>query len=373
LGAARRAATQILVTATGNWTRDRASVALFGCGWAGARHAEAWNELGVEVAWAVDSDADKSETFADKFGGQATASWELSLADQGVTIVDICLPHALHAQAAIAAATRRKHILCEKPLAISLEDADRMIEAADRAGVVLMVAENVCFDPARRRLAELVHQGAIGRPALLQIAREANLARSFLSSRRWFLDEQVAGGGIMLSGGVHDFETARMLLGEIEQVGSLRAPRRLEEMGGDDTSVAVFRFASGAIGVLVESYVAKRALTAGGDEHHTVRVDGEYGSLLLENQGPIRLFSEETFGSLSAGTEHVLPVEPVDTFRLELEHLLDALEQGFEPISSGRSQRRAIELVSAAYASMDHNGEPIFCSAKPDAPAEAER
>ena len=96
----------------------------------------------------------------------------------------------------------------------------------------------------------------------------------------------------MMSGGVHSFATLLMLLGEVESVCSLRAPQRFVEMEGDDTSVALVKFASGAVGTLVESFVMKSLATASGAEVHTLRIDGDLGHLAVTSPRTIRVFSE---------------------------------------------------------------------------------
>ena len=115
----------------------------------------------------------------------------------------------------------------------------------------------------------------------------------------------------MMSGGVHDFETMRLLLGEIESVQALRARQRFQEMEGDDTSVALVRFRSGAVGTLVESFLMKSLVTAAGPEVHTLRVDGTLGHLVPcapsgsacgRSSAPLRVFL------LAWTTYHVPPI-----------------------------------------------------------------
>jgi len=200
-------------------------VAIIGCGWAGMRHVQAYRGCGAELRWAVDLDRERAKAVQGVQRGIRTAAdFRQALDDPDVDAVDICLPHDLHASVAVEAAEAGKHILCEKPIAASLEGADQMIEAADRSDVVLMIAENVRFDPLYHRIWELLQDGVIGQPALIQMTRECYLSRSFLQERRWFLDARAAAGGIMMSGGIHDFETMRMLIGEVESVQALRAP-----------------------------------------------------------------------------------------------------------------------------------------------------
>jgi predicted dehydrogenase len=285
------------------------------------------------------------------------------LGDSEVDAVDICLPHDVHAQVAVEAAEAGKHILCEKPIAATLEGADRMIEAAERASVVLMIAENVRFTPLFHRMRDLLRDGVIGRPALIQMTRECYLARSFLEERRWFLNARRAAGGIMMSGGIHDFETMRMLIGEVESVQALRARQRFPEMEGDDTSIAMVRFCDGTVGTLVESFVMKSLTTAAGPEIHTLRIDGDLGCVSVRDGRTIRLFSERE-DLLPEGelTQHDIYVPAEDTFSLEIQHFIGCIRKGVTPITSGRSQRRPLEIVLAAYRSMESGGQSVTLS-----------
>jgi predicted dehydrogenase len=193
----------------------------------------------------------------------------------------------------------------------------------------------------------------IGRPALIQMTRECYLTRSFLEDRRWFLDRQAAAGGIMMSGGIHDFETMRLLIGEVASVSAMEARQRFAEMQGDDTSVALVRFVDGTVGTLVESFIMKSLITASGAEVHTLRIDGDLGSLTVRDGRTIRMFSERPeFFPSGALAQHDIYVPEANTFELEIEHFLSCVRTGREPVTSGRSQRRPLEIVLAAYHSM---------------------
>ena len=335
-------------------------VALIGCGVAGQHHARAWVAHGCELVWAVDLEPRRAESLrALHPGAQMSADYGAVLRDDAVDAVDICLPHNLHAPVAVDAALAGKHVLCEKPLACTLKEADRMIAAADRGGVILMVAENVRFDPTYLRVQRLLQDGAIGTPALIQVTREAYLRRSFLEERQWFLDQESAAGGIMMSGGIHDLETMRMLLGPIDSIYALRARQRFHEMEGDDTSVAVVRFRSGAVGTLVESFILKNLATASGPEVHTLRVDGDDGSIAVQIGEPICLFSERAPWTSDLGlAEHRIHVAKGDTTLELVRAFCNSVHSGEEPVTSGRRQRRALELVLAAYRSMSL-GAPV--------------
>jgi predicted dehydrogenase len=336
-------------------------IAIIGCGWAGTRHARAFAACGGTVTWAVDVNIARAEALRTALDGEprVTADYHQALADGEVDAVDICLPHNLHGEVGVDAAQAGKHILCEKPIAATLEEADEMIAAAEDAAVVLMVAENERFSPLWQKARDLVRDGVIGRPALLQVTRECYLTRSFIEDRPWFLNARAAAGGVMTAGGVHDFERARMILGEIVSVYALRAPQRFVELEGDDTSVALIRFADGTVGSFVQSFVMKSLVTAAGPEIHTLRIDGTLGSLSTSDGHIIRIYSERPDMRLGESLiSHEIYVPEQDTFALEIRHFLDCLRTGAEPITSGRSQRRPLEIVLAAYRSMEI-GQPV--------------
>lgn len=333
---------------------DPFSIAIIGCGWAGAQHARGCAEIGAEIRWVVDVDESRASSLQGEHPGScASSEYRHALDDPEVDAVSLCLPHHLHGPVAVEAARAGKHVLVEKPLAATLDQADAMIAAADRAGVVLMVAENVRYDRRLLKIQALLDDGAIGRPALIHMTRQAYLRRSFLEDRRWFLDAKAAAGGIMMSGGIHDFETMRMLVGEIVGVHALRARQRFMEMEGDDTSVAMVRFRDGAVGVVVESFIMKSLTTASGPEVHTLRIDGDLGSLSVVDGSTIRLFSErEEYLPGGSLAQHDIHVPEQDTFALLLAGFFRAIRTGEEPLTSGRSQRSALEVVLGAYRSM---------------------
>jgi predicted dehydrogenase len=338
-------------------------IAIIGCGWAGVRHARAFDQCGAVVRWAVDLDLTRAQALADALASQQgvrlTADYREALDDPAVDAVDVCLPHNLHAPVAIDAARAGKHVLCEKPIADTLAAADRMIASADTAGVTLMIAENERFNPLYRKVRELLDRGTIGTPALVQRTRECYLTRSFVEDRPWFLDAKAAAGGMMMAGGVHDFETTRMLVGDVESVYALRAPQRFLELEGDDTSVAIVRFQSGAVGTFVLSFVMKSLTTAAGPEVHTLRIDGDLGSLSVRDGQTIHLFAEQGESFLGERlVQHDIVVPPQDTFLLEVAHFIHCVQTSEEPLTSGRTQRRPLELVLAAYRSME-TGLPV--------------
>lgn len=326
-------------------------VALIGCGWAGTRHAQAFSAEGNDLLWAIDTDPTQATSVAG-LGSQTGTGHDLNqaLTDPAVSAVDVCLPHHLHAEVCLRAITAGKDVLCEKPLAPALADADRITEAADEAGVVLMVAENECFDPRYRMIRKLIDEGAIGPPALVQATRECYPEESAGRISSWWNRASEAGGGILLSGGIHDFAKLRMMLGEVAMVYGHRARQRLHELETEDTVVVLLQFENGTVGTLVESFFMLDPTTATGQEVHRLRIDGDSGSLEVTEADRLRL-------SDASGTREIV-VESENTFRAEVREFLECMNNRREPETSGRRQRRNLELVEATYASIA-SGQPV--------------
>jgi len=339
---------------------NRLKVAIIGCGWAGIRHARAFAGCGAAITWAVDTDKQRAEQILQfQPACRITGDFREAIVDPDLDAVDICLPHDLHAPVSIDCLGAGKHVLVEKPIAATLEEAERMIEEAEKCGVVLMVAENEVYSPLYRKVRDLIEEGTIGKPALVQMTRGAYATEDYKQNRPWFLDPEKAAGGMMMSGGIHDVEKLRMIVGEITAVQALQAPKRCPEMGADDTGVAVLRFQNGAIGLMIQSNSYKSAVTAAGEEIHQLRIDGELGSIeaIGTHGGRIRIFAEKA-DALPEGsyieTEIIVPQE--DTFHLEIAHFLHCLKSGEVPITAGSKMLRSLGIILAAYQSMEKGG-----------------
>lgn len=155
---------------------------------------------------------------------------EAAVADPRIQAVSLVLPHDIHRWAVEAAAAGGKHALVEKPIAISLEDADTMIAAAKRAGVVLMVAEDMHFRPALGEAVAAIARGAIGEPLYL-LAWGGGVVRP----EGWKRDRDRLGGGVLMDIGVHYVRALRLLMGEPDRVFASRAMQVNTRLSGEDS------------------------------------------------------------------------------------------------------------------------------------------
>lgn len=207
-------------------------VAIVGAGRMARVHASAWEGLGVPVRWVVAPRA--SDGWAD--GAVRTTRMDAALADPSTSIVSICSPTAFHARQAEAALRAGKHVLLEKPIALSLQEALRLEQTAATAHATLMVAHVVRFDPAYAAVADRLTAGAVGRPLAVQAARLSAEPRG----ADWLHDESRSGGSLV-DFAIHDIDQANMFLGEPTAVTSRRCAPLTGRFGQAVTTTIEYR------------------------------------------------------------------------------------------------------------------------------------
>jgi predicted dehydrogenase len=250
----------------------------------------AWPEL---IAMCGRNEA-KVADVASRFGYKGYyTDWRELVADPAVEIFDNCTPDDRHKEPSIAAAQAGKHVICEKPLAMTAEDARAMRDAAELAGVRHMTCFNYRFIPAVRLARELIDQGAIGKPYHFRgrYLQEPGHDPAAPLEDAWYASGTKS--GILLGIGSHIIDMARFLMGEMATVSGLvrtynatRSSRdgRLETVWADEANLALVEFVSGATGTLESSGVA-----TGHRNQHTWEINGSRGSLAWDLEDPNHL------------------------------------------------------------------------------------
>lgn len=330
-------------------------MALVGCGGIARGHIDAYRGMAgrVDLAVCVDVDEAKARAFAQRAGCRWATDYESILGS--VDAVDICTPPHLHAPMAIAAASRGKHVLTEKVMATTLEDADRMIGAAEAAGVVLMVAYVTRFDPIWLRLHQEVERGTVGRAYMVSCRTEhaPELAP-------WRAAWDTFPMGALLSHGCHYVDQMIWNFGDIVSATSVGSNTvRGPGIAREDTAAALFRFGNGMLGNLVVSWAATHT-------NHYIEFN-VYGTdaflhLAYEPGGARRLeVYRNRGGTLDVEALHVHdPSSSRDgdgpkNFAGECEHFVECIETGRAPLTGGRESRRSMEAILAAYQGDDED------------------
>jgi predicted dehydrogenase len=262
------------------------------------------------------------------------------LAQERVNAVSICVPHSLHREIALAAIAAGKHVLLEKPMALTVGECDEIIAAAAQAGVCVGVSHNQLFYPPHVRARQLLHSGALGRPLLLRM--RLGIGGKFTG---WRAQPDATGGGLLIDAGVHRFYIARALCGEVASVLAMAdaPPQR-----GEELAVVALRFASGALGVIEANYHSPP-----GAFDDSIEICCTRGTLYLSG-------CEADFESFRTGpalsrydgawhSEHVAPGGWEESVHASVQAFARALLTGAAPPVDGREGRAVVELIQRVY------------------------
>lgn len=220
-------------------------IGIVGAGSMGHSHAPAWTALksiGAELAGITANRPDGAAAkLAEQYGLRVYSHYEDLLAD--VDIVDLCVPTDLHARMTIQAAQAGKHVVCEKPIALTLADGRAMIDYCEAYGVRLFIAMVLRFVPQYSTAQQTIASGALGTPAVIRLTRASYQPRKVVDN--WFVDEQRS-GGIILDLMIHDYDYARWIVGDVLRVFA-KSVRAARPDAPGDYALVTLRFANQAI------------------------------------------------------------------------------------------------------------------------------
>ena len=328
-------------------------LAIVGVGWAGSRHITAIGELGekVQVSCLVDNDADFLREKSSEFAVEKTfADLDEALADPDVDAVDICSPHHLHCEQAIAAAEAGKHVLVEKPMAQTVEEATRMIDAAQKNAVKLYVAESAVYTPMAQTLREIVQSGKyIGEVVSASFAggfRAPNFG--YPGRREWLTLPDAGGTGTWTLHGIHSMAQLRFILGEVESVYMREFhAQSFERSDLEGTMSGMLAMEKGFQTLVVQTCEVSLKDTLGGYE-----IRGDAGVIKANAQ------AFHVFPAQDKPFSHQYPPSSLSEYALELAAFADYVVDGQAGPTDAVSERRSLAIVQAGYESAE-NGLPV--------------
>jgi predicted dehydrogenase len=312
-------------------------IGVVGTGFIGETHLAAWTAEGVRPV-IHDVDGARAATLAERHGARAARSLDELFA--AVDVVDICTPTHLHAQVAIAAARAGCHVICEKPMARTLADAEAMLAAARDARVRLFVAHVVRFFPEYVVARAAVLDGTIGEPAVLRLTRASFRPRQ--PAGHWFFDHAKS-GGIVLDLMIHDLDYARWVAGEVVAV-HCRSAIVAQPAAGVDHAVAILTHRSGAISHVSASwgYAPPTFRTA-------FEIAGAHGLIEQDSTATSPVTPSLLAGAPAGGTTALADTGLAgDPFRLELAEFAAAIRDGTEARIGAADGLEALRIALAA-------------------------
>jgi predicted dehydrogenase/Xaa-Pro aminopeptidase/putative sterol carrier protein len=275
-----------------------------------------------------------------------------------IDAVLIMVPHAYHADLVERAAAAKKHILCEKPMATTLEECDRMIAAAKKAGVKLMIAENHRFLPAHRYIHDAIKDGLIGDVLLVRAYEGVSELEDLSQPDFWKGDPIKAGGGSFMDMGAHKFAALEwMLEDEVDSVTALLSKQMINlPEKAEDNALAMVRFKGGAIGEVVVSF------TQITPPNNSMEVHGTKGTILENHmwERPIKIHStDDAMGEwknlwYEPEIEHApFPLYYNISARCEDEHFARCILEDIEPEFTPEEAKNAVAAVLMGYLSAE--------------------
>jgi UDP-N-acetylglucosamine 3-dehydrogenase len=331
--------------------------ALIGCGNIGAGgHLPAYAHIPeAELVAVCDAVEELAHAAAERSGAAAYTDYRQLLEREDVEMVDLCLPTYLHAEVAVAAAEAGKHILCEKPMAHTLEAADAMIEAAQANGVKLMIGQVRRFDHRYTSIKAQLDAGKVGKPAFIRRAE-----RQFLpfppDAWQW---DPMRGGGVILDIGVHATDLFRWLFGKeaVEVYTVARSVRgAAREAGSYDHAMITCKFDGGGVGFAEASWAYPNGF--GGTLYAQLDVVGTEGKIQYADRdtNPMLTYTAEKEHELPRYFKFMSTTEYA--FEEEIRHFVHCVLEDWEPLVSPQDARAALEMALAAQRSAETE-EPV--------------
>lgn len=329
---------------------SKIKVAVVGCG-SIAKHRHipeyAWNS-NVELVAFVDPVLERAENFAQLHGGKAYSSYTEMLKQEKVDAVSVCTPNFLHAEVSIAAANAGAHVLVEKPMASTAEEAEAMIEAAKKNGVFLMVGHNQRLMPPHVKAKEILNSGKLGKVLTFRTSfgHPGPEGWSVDGRESWFFRKEEATMGAMGDLGVHKSDLIRWLLAdEVAQVAAFVGTLHKEGTDVDDNATCLLRMKSGATGSLVASWTYYK-----GQDNSTV-LWCENGVIKIDTDPNDQVIVELRDGTIERYKVGQIATNEKQTHSGVIDEFVTSILEGQKPRISGEEGLRSLQVILAAFES----------------------
>ena len=334
-------------------------IGILGGGNISVTHARAAREIeDVEIAAVYGQNREKADELARAFGGVAYADLQSFLNHRPMEIVAIGSPSGVHAEQGIAAARCGLHVLVEKPIDVTTERTDALIQACTQAHVKLGVFFQDRVKCHITQLKQLIDAGKLGKPILVTARVKWYRTPEYYAGSRWRGLRSLDGGGALMNQGVHTVDLLLWLMGPVERVYA-KAITALHRIETEDTVVATLEFTSGAVGTL------EAATSAYPGYDRRLELTGSEGTIILEHDRVVRADLHSPTDEFSSGGEQDVNasatspvVSDVRGHRMVIEDFLRAIQMDGVPRCDGREGRKSVELVQAIYES-SRTGKPV--------------
>ncbi len=307
---------------------------IVGCGGIAKAHIAGYQANGIEVAALTDLDMDVAKAAAESLDNKVEvfAATEQLIKSGKVDLISICTPPVAHADAAICALENGVHVLCEKPLAHTAEDAEKIRQATEESNAKFMLAFRHRFLPATQKIKELIDSGKIGTPVLFL---NEFCGPAFAMKDKWFCKKAIAGGGCMLDTSAHSVDLFRYLFGEVVEQHAVMH-QYFTNTDVEDCAILTLKAENGTLGSLTSGFVV-------GGGRARVDITGQAGRIVYEYGEEMRYYNLETDEWES------LEIEVSDGFAIEIGLFVDAVRNNTPVPVDIEDGIRCLEIIQSNY------------------------
>ena len=323
-------------------------IGIVGVGFMGTTHAAGWAETPAQIVGFTAETNDEASKLAAQYKASVYASLDEMLPD--VDVVDICSPTHLHHAMALKAAEAGKHVVCEKPLARTTEQAQEIVAACKQAGVQLLVAHVVRFFPEYAIARAAVEGGQIGKPGVIRLHRGSYRPKK--PAGNWFLDEEKS-GGILMDLMIHDYDYACWVAGDVESV-SARRVTEAHPHAPVDYGLVILGHRSGAL-----SHISGAWAYPPPTFRTKLEIAGDRGLIEFDSDSTAPI-QNLMLRSQADAPDVALPSSPVSEspYTTQIKEFYRALANGETPRVTANDGLRAVQIAEAAIESA-HSGQPV--------------
>ncbi|MCO8121444.1 Gfo/Idh/MocA family oxidoreductase [Stieleria sp. TO1_6] len=333
-------------------------IGIVGCGMIANFHARAIADAaGAHLVGATSRRPEGYQAFAAEHDCKGYESLEAMLADDSIQAVSICTPSGLHMDPAVAAAKAGKHVIVEKPLEITPERCDAIIQACDEAGVRLTVTFQSRFHKSSRLMKQAVQDGRFGKITLGDAYVKWYRSQEYYDSGAWRGTWKLDGGGALMNQAIHSVDLLLWLMGPVKQISAMTATMTHERIEVEDVAVATLQFENGALGVI------EATTTAYPGALKRIEISGSQGSAVLEEED-IKAwdFAKETpedeairadMANKTDGGGGAADPSSINHYgHTQLfEEVVSAINEDRPSMLDGHEGRRSVEVICAIYES----------------------
>src|SRR5262245_22539784 len=334
-------------------------IGILGCGNVAQIHAAAIALVPrLKLTSVCSRSRDSAARLAAAHGVTAHTDLEAFLKDQALDSVTICTPSGTHGALGSAAASMGKHVVVEKPIDVTLEKADALMEPCDAAEVRLAASLTPSTLDAPRTLKAAVEAGRLGKLTMASAYVKWYRTADYYQSAAWRGTLALDGGGALINQAIHTVDLLRWIAGPVGQVSAYTGRLLHHNIEGEDTITAALRFQNGALGVIEAATSVfpgfKRRLEITGTEGTAVLDGDNITTWALRDGSPNPL---PATAEVSDGSANPMAID-CEGHRRVLEDFAQAIRENRAPVVDGREGRQALALVTAIYRSAQ-NGQPV--------------